>query len=1523
MPFAASHAHPTAALGAQSTDSSNLSRSGSPKNRPRLHSSSNPIIAALTPSTSMSGSSPGSGSHKRKVSDLEDDSFPPPQSQSALKIAPSYSLSHTDSSNGSTPASVHAAGAASTSNSQGQPARSDTMDSSRSHPNNSSTSSPSLPAQSSGNNNNNYNNNNNNNSSASTSKVEPSQALPFPQLQVTGHHGLQSNTGGNKRIKTARACDSCRRKKIRCDVIEDGTAPGDPNNGNGGLTCAHCRQYGFETRFKKKREREQEAELAAKAAAARPPLLSGPSPLGSPFSTMPGAGGGNTALYRAPSGANFFNPAAGALGPGPSATGLPANMGRHLPSAPGPVGPPAGHTLPPPGVGMGAVGVGSRYPSYDSLPPLNPAAAGGSRLVSQEWPPPPPLPLPSSGGGSSGPAPILPPAPAPSYRSSWREADSLLGSLPLKNESGQYVGRDVGAPRKDSPTHRADGFTGSGQQPLDARVMGPTSIAYIVHSQPFVPGAAIEAHDIKHHQTFEIGASGDGIIKFNRPPRRTSAASGEDDEQELTAATEVALAANAAEEAAAAEGGSTIVPGEANGVSSEQPPPPSIAAKTERILHQHLSAANSPSVGASSGIARVRLAADVAEKLANVYFSRIANMFPVVTKAEFLHLSPPPPLLLYAVCGIAALSRDVPREVLLCVKTSLAAIFRDSDVLSTSKSVTVRALLVLSLHSDVHGSTAMQSGARCWNRTGCAVRMAQDLGLHRDATGRDDEDHDQFFLEQKRRIWGCCVTADRILSISLGHPLAIDLTDCDVRLPSPYEVKRWADDPSADPSTDRPFAFNTEMLKLSILFGRVMKTIYSPTGLMKVTDEEIGGLLRDIDTWMEMLPAELQFCGPESSPNAGILHVAFACLQMLFWRVFLRISYICPEHLKFSLTIERMSLLIKWSGEAIFWVDRNEFYLDTLQLVSYSLVFCATVQYHAWVRRGEKQALEILKLCRDCVNRFKRPGEGEGEDLSMRAKTAGVIAMLYEAASGVYANSPVGSQLNPTAGVINRRAVETLRGIVFRADSGRPGGGVYVAANQAHLLQDLPTGTIIHESASNAAAAAAKAGGDGGNANGGGPVADKTNGGGSWNTSAPVGSWSNAAVGGSSAVQQQQQQQQHQQQQHQQQQHQQQQQQQHQQQQGVVDGGMSYPMRPRRGSKNLAMFTMPDGFTSFQIPPEAGMGRALTAHISENGPIQLELQRPPYIPAHPHSSGMSMNGSNTGVDGGGGGGNGGEPSQQQNMATFGMSNAGGGGSADPNMAFLQSAMNVNPLLNDLHWPSQAIMVAGGAEFDGMGGFSSTNPAGSASMNGLGAHHNHSHNNNNNHPLSSSSSSSSSLVSAAGPSNGSSELFVANGNQAARYGATTMMTSQPQSQSLLSQQQQQQQHSQPRPQEYLFGNTASTTGMMDPSSGGGAMMAGALDPSVLDGLPVSGLDFGAWDNFFSRFGPLFPNAGDNGSGAGPGPGSGPGVGPNGTAGGPNPAGSGLMIGSAASQSELSGMNNTHFGGGGGGGGGTSF
>lgn len=740
-----------------------------------------------------------------------------------------------------------------------------------------------------------------------------------------------------KRIKTARACDSCRRKKIRCDVIDDGgPSLGDPNNGNGGLTCAHCRQYGFEctfflpiteTRFKKKREREAE-ELAAAAAASGHPHYAH----GMPFPAQQVTGGGRPFLP-------------GVLGYPPSS---------NLPD------------LRPP-LNQGAFGA----------PPLGRASMLESPAVrissTQEWPRPP-----DSANGFSNNA----------NRDHQAAAMSRSPSH-INTKQPQLIPDGTSAPhKKDDPP------------PGDTRVLGPTSIAYIVHSTAFVPGAAIEEHDLKHHQTFEVGASGNGIIKFHKPPKGAI-------------------------------------------VSAEDADDIDVARIPESI--------------------RGRLAGDVAEKLVNNYFEKIGFLFPVITKSEFLHLSPPPPLLLYAICGVAALNREVPKEVLTAIKITLNGLFRDMDLLSNSNNNTVKALLIMSLHSDMHGSTAVQSGSRCWNRVGAAIRMAQDLGLHRDASGRDDSDDDAYFLEQKRRIWGCCVTADRCMSISLGHPLAIDLTDCDVRLPSPFEILQYPGDLPSNPGEERPFAFNTEMLKLSILFGRVMKTIYSPTGLMKTTDDEIVGLLNDIDRWRNNLPASLQFCGAkETGAAGGILHVSYACLMHLFFRVFMRISYNCPQHLTFSLTIERMTNLIRYSREAIEWVDCNEFYLDTMQFVSYGLVFCGTVQYHAWIRRGDQQALSTLKIARDCVMRFQRQGEQEStEELTVRTKTAQVIKLLHESALGAYANSPNSGNLNPTAGVTNRRTADTVRGIVFKPDETRPGGGVYVATNTNLMLDDLPPGTMV------------------------------------------------------------------------------------------------------------------------------------------------------------------------------------------------------------------------------------------------------------------------------------------------------------------------------------------------------------------------------------------------------------------------------------------------------------------------------
>lgn len=193
----------------------------------------------------------------------------------------------------------------------------------------------------------------------------------------------------------------------------------------------------------------------------------------------------------------------------------------------------------------------------------------------------------------------------------------------------------------------------------------------------------------------------------------------------------------------------------------------------------------------------------------------------------------------------------------------------------------------------------------------------------------------------------------------------IDVEDCDARLPS-----------SGDPNDH----YTDELLRLSLILGRVLKTIYrfarfihdimtylitiispSPSGLAHATDEKLHELLADMRAWKEKLPDDLQFRGPATprsggtlSPwsrasnnnifHEGLLHLLYASVSMIFWRVFMRISYICPAHLKFGLTIDRWTELVTMTGESIDWLDAHEELYDVWMLVAYAATSCALVQ---------------------------------------------------------------------------------------------------------------------------------------------------------------------------------------------------------------------------------------------------------------------------------------------------------------------------------------------------------------------------------------------------------------------------------------------------------------------------------------------------------------------------------------------------------------------------------------------------
>lgn len=76
----------------------------------------------------------------------------------------------------------------------------------------------------------------------------------------------------------------------------------------------------------------------------------------------------------------------------------------------------------------------------------------------------------------------------------------------------------------------------------------------------------------------------------------------------------------------------------------------------------------------------------------------------------------------------------------------------------------------------------------------------------------------------------------------------------------------------------------------------------------------------------------------------GVLHLLYSCVNMIFWRVFMRISYSCPAHLKFSLSVDDWAKLLRLTGESIDWLDQNEHMYDVWLIIPYATTSCALVQ---------------------------------------------------------------------------------------------------------------------------------------------------------------------------------------------------------------------------------------------------------------------------------------------------------------------------------------------------------------------------------------------------------------------------------------------------------------------------------------------------------------------------------------------------------------------------------------------------
>jgi len=109
---------------------------------------------------------------------------------------------------------------------------------------------------------------------------------------------------------------------------------------------------------------------------------------------------------------------------------------------------------------------------------------------------------------------------------------------------------------------------------------------------------------------------------------------------------------------------------------------------------------------------------------------------------------------------------------------------------TSSRPTTCQALLLMGYREVGIGAMAL-----AWTLIGMAIRMAQDLGMHRnaDAWSRPALGRPIFSdseLQERRRIWFGCVVMDQYVSVYIGRPLMICQKDFDTEFPQLTEASR-------------------------------------------------------------------------------------------------------------------------------------------------------------------------------------------------------------------------------------------------------------------------------------------------------------------------------------------------------------------------------------------------------------------------------------------------------------------------------------------------------------------------------------------------------------------------------------------------------------------------------------------------------------------------------------------------------------------------------------------------------------
>ncbi|KAI0057305.1 hypothetical protein BV25DRAFT_1831290 [Artomyces pyxidatus] len=330
----------------------------------------------------------------------------------------------------------------------------------------------------------------------------------------------------------------------------------------------------------------------------------------------------------------------------------------------------------------------------------------------------------------------------------------------------------------------------------------------------------------------------------------------------------------------------------------------------------------------------------VQEHLLDLYFTYVHPALPIVHKESFLedfrnghiaaHASPPAsdsvaespggstasrrsspiaPVLLLAMFAVAARYTQHDDST---VPPSESAMWPAGDVYleqakrlliapdASSRPVTCQALLLMGYREIGIGAMAQS-----WLYVGVAVRMAQDLGIHKSADRWMRGGNAMFTrveLQERRRIWYACVVMDKYVSTYIGRPLAIYEQDFDTELPSldePDEMDDWRPmeeedkHPSVVAVPGRILSCFNASANLSIILSKIVQAIYAVRSGPGRHAESLR-LEELLDKWYLDVPVHLRY-DPVGGAKADVplphvltLHMQYWCVVLLLHRPFMR-----------------------------------------------------------------------------------------------------------------------------------------------------------------------------------------------------------------------------------------------------------------------------------------------------------------------------------------------------------------------------------------------------------------------------------------------------------------------------------------------------------------------------------------------------------------------------------------------------------------------------------------------------------